>query len=203
MKALILFFTLLFFAIGGNAQQHSYDFLVNTHCKAAQTIDLEKLDKQQIFAQNTKIGNEVRKVYADTIENILQHIHKENDTLTQMEGLTIFSKNYLYNIIYHCKTYLKINRKLIKSCPKETKSMQYIAIKVNQYLSKHSKFTYRQVLDSAGYMGYIYGKEIPLQLQKDYDFDIVYPNILTEYLLHKSDLFLQAWLYYQSMKLFE
>ena len=203
MKAPILFFTLLFFAIGGNAQQHSYDFLVNTYCKAAQTIDLEKLDKQQIFAQNTKIGNEVRKVYADTIENILQHIHKENDTLTQMEGLTIFSKNYLYNIIYHCKTYLKINRKLIKSCPKETKSMQYIAIKVNQYLSKHSEFTYRQVLDSAGYMGYIYGKEIPKQLQKDYDFDIVYPNILTEYLLHKSDLFLQAWLYYQSMKLFE
>ena len=203
MKTLLLIIALLCFGFQINAQQHSYNFLVDQYCQEAKKIDLDHLNKNEILKANIELGKELRRKYADTIEYIIQHIQSENDTLTQLESISTYSQHYIHDIIYNCDTYLKINRKIIKACPIESKSMQYIIINVNDYLGQHPEFTYKQVLDSAGYMGFVYGKDIPKQLQKDYDFEFVYPNILIEHLLHKSDIYFKAWLYNQSMKLFE
>ncbi len=203
MKKLIILIFVFTHSVLLFGQQHSFDFLVNQYCKEAKKIDLDHMDRTQVFEANMNLGKELRTKYADTIEYILNYIQSNNDTLTQMEALTIYSKHYIHDIIYNCYTYLKINRIIINKQPTETKSMQYITLRVNDYLARHPEFTYRQVLDSAGYMGFVYGKDIPEQLQKDYDLEFVNPSVLIQYLLYKSDLYFKAWLYNQSMKLFE
>ncbi|MCK5775228.1 MAG: hypothetical protein KAH25_03580 [Bacteroidales bacterium] len=202
MKTILLIISFIIINIELGAQQHSYDYLASKYCNEAEKIDFNKLDKTQIIEANIKLSNRLRQENSDTIEYILQKIHSNNDTLSQMEALIIYSKQYIHDIIYNCDSYLKINRLSIESCPKETKSLQYITIRVNKYLAQHPEYSYKQVLDSAGIKGFEYGKDIPEQLIKDYDFEYVYPNILINYLLHHSDIFFRAWLYNQSMKLF-
>ncbi len=202
MRVQLLFIITVVLSVGMYAQQHSYDYIVNQYCMEVQRIDFDSLSRDEIFLTNIEIGKKIRNDNADTIEYIVSNIQAKNDSLTQLESIAIFSKHYLYDIIYNCNTYLKINRISMDNCPQETKSMQYIVIRVNDYLAHHPNFTYKEVLDSAGYMGFVYGKDIPDQLMDDYDFEFVYPDILIKYLLHKSDIFLRAWLYNQSLKLF-
>jgi hypothetical protein len=185
------------------AQQYSYDYLVKQYCQKAKDAKLDQLSKENIFAANIELSKEIRQENADTIEAIINNIQVENDTLTQMEAMIIYSKHYIHSLIYSCNYYLKINRSAIASCPDETKSLQYITLRINQYLRQHPDYTYKQVLDSAGTKGFEYSKEIEDQVKSDYEIGIIYPKTMINYLLHKSDLFFQAWLYNQSMKLFD
>lgn len=91
---------------------------------------------------------------------------------------------------------------LIPSCPKETKSLQYITLRLNKYLDQHPEFSYKQVLDSTNFHVFKYSQEISDQIVEDYDFEFIYPEIIIQYLLYNSNLFFQAWLYNISMKLF-
>jgi len=185
------------------AQQYSYDYLVKQYCQKAKDAKLDQLSKEEIFAANIELSKEMRQENADTIEVIIKNIQLKNDTLTQMEAMIIYSKQYIHSLIYNCNYYLKINRNAIAPCPEESKSLQYITLRINQYLGQHPEFTYKQVLDSAGTKGFDYSKEIEEQIKADYEDGIIYPRIMINYLLHKSDLFFQAWLYNQSMKLFD
>ncbi|RUA31148.1 MAG: hypothetical protein DSY76_01710 [Bacteroidetes bacterium] len=203
MKTIFLsiLFSLLFYIV--HAQQHSYDFLVNQYCQTIHKIDFEKYNKKELLQLNTDIGKELRTQHADTIEFIIRNIESTNDSITQMQALSIYSKHYLHDIIYHCNEYLKLNRALVQKCPPETKSLQYITLRINTYLSKHSEYTPQQILDSAGTKIFEYNNEIPEQVEKDYNFQFIHPKLVIDYLLHHSDAFMRAWLYRQSMKLFE
>lgn len=203
MKALLLNLLLSMLIFSTSAQQHSYDFLVNQYCQAIHKIDFEKYNQKELFQLNQKIGKELRKLYADTIEYIIQTIESQNDSITQMQALSIYSKHYLHDIIYHCDEYLKLNRALIQECPTETKSLQYITLRINSYLNEHTEFTPKQVIDSVGTKIFVYNNEIPEQVEKDYDFQYIQPKLVVDYLLHHSNAFTRAWLYIQSMRFFE
>ena len=203
MRSFIIICAILISGLNIQAQQHSYDYLVKQYCAEAQKMEITKKPKDQIFSANIALSNKLRHENSDTIEAIISNIKAANDTLTQMEAMVIYSKQYIHSIIYNCNYYLQINRMAIDSCPPETKSLQYITLRINQYLSAHPEFTYQQLIDSTGVKGFEYSMEIKNQVQSDYDMIVIMPNTMITYLLHKSDLFFKAWLYKQSMKLFE
>jgi len=203
MKNFIIICGILISSLHGLAQQHSYNYLVKQYCAEARKMEIAKKPKNQIFSANIALSNKLRNENSDTIEAIISNIRAANDTLTQMEAMVIYSKQYIHSIIYNCNYYLQINRMAIDSCPPETKSLQYITLRINQYLLAHPEFTYQQVIDSTGVKGFEYSMEIKNQVQSDYDMAVIMPNTMITYLFHKSDLFFQAWLYQQSIKLFE
>ena len=203
MKQLFTLIILFSVTIGGIAQQHSYDFLVKQYCKTVKQKKILDLPKDEVLAANMDIGKDIRKNYSDTIDFIMKNIHHNNDTLTEMEALSLYSKIYLHTLIYNCNTYLQINRKVIANCPKETKSLQYIAMRVNKYLQDNPNFTYREVLDSAGMQLFYFSREIPEQIKADYDDEFIQPMLIVQYLLYKNDTYFKAWLYYQTLKILE
>jgi len=203
MKSFIIICVVLISGFNIHAQQHSYDYLVKQYCAEARKMEIIKKPKDQIFSANIALSNKLRHENSDTIDAIISNIKAANDTLTQMEAMIIYSKRYIHSIIYNCNYYLQINRMVIDSCPPKTKSLQYITLRINQYLSTHPDFTYQQVIDSTAVKGFEYSREIEDQVQSDYGMPVIMPNTMITFLLHKSDLFFQAWLYRQSLKLFE
>ena len=200
---LISIIFLLSFSISTTAQQHSYDYLVNQYCKVVKEKKILDLPKNKIIEANIKIGKAIRQENSDTIEFIIKNIHRENDTLSEMEALIAYSKIYIHTLIYGCSTYLQINRKAITDCPKETKSLQYIALRVDKYLKDNSDFTYQEVLDSAGTQLFYFSREIPKQIESDYGDEFIQPMLIIQYLLHKNDTYFKAWLYMQTLKIIE
>jgi uncharacterized protein YlaN (UPF0358 family) len=196
----LLFLTL---SISANAQQHSYDYIVNQYCKAVQEKEILDLPKDKIIEENIKIGRAIRQENSDTIDFILKTIHQQNDTLSEMQTLIVYSKIYIHTLIYGCSTYLQINRKAITECPKETKSLQYIALRIDKYLTDNPNFTYQEVLDSTGTQMFYFSREIPKQIEQDYGDEFMHPMLIIQYLLHKNDTYFKAWLYMQTLKIIE
>jgi hypothetical protein len=198
----LIFLFLLFLNRPSFAQQGNYAFLINDFCRDAQKAQIAKSPRNMILQRNLEVATEVRAKYKDTIEQIIHDIMAESDTIDRAQAEVIFSKKFLYELIYNCDYYLEITRAAIDSCPPETPSLQYVIIKINAYLAKHPEFTTEQAMDSSITQALIYCHEIPEEIKQDYGEDaiIIDPMVIFMYLLHKNDDYLRLWLYAESIK---
>jgi hypothetical protein len=201
-RAAILIF---FFYLGFNLfaqQQDVYAPMINDYCREAQKKEIAKSPKNEIILRNLEVSAKIRKKYTDTIERIITEIMTENDSIDRSGAEIIFSKRFLYELIYNCDYYLEITRAAIDSCPPETPSLQYVAVKVNAYLARHPEFTAKEAVDSSMVQALTYCHEIPQEIKRDYGADaiLIEPMVLFIYLLHKNDDYLRLWLYDESTK---
>ena len=185
-------------------QQESYDFLAEQYCKELQKIDFSHKTASEINFAFFDAGALIRNQYRDTIAHIDSTIKANNDTLNSHEVDDIFSNQYLVTMIYNCRYYLEVSRLLIDSCPADNKSLQYIAIKINNYFKAHPNLSAQEVQSKSLEIIGEALTEIKDQVALDYTDGLNNPKLITDirlYLLHKSDVYFKAWLINQSQHL--
>jgi len=108
----IVLISMFIFIIGSGlfAQQHSYEYLSNQYCAELKKLNIKSLPKDKIFSEINKISKRIRQENADTIEYIISNILRQNDTLTHMEAVEVYTKRYLHHVIFHCPAHLTLGR---------------------------------------------------------------------------------------------
>ena len=187
------------------AQQSFYEKLGEAYCSELTKCELDSLSGMEIQNELFRIGANLQKSYKDSIDQIVSNLQSENDSLDKAAATRVFSLNLIFYMIDHCPAYLVFTRKSLPPCPADNKTLQYVAVKINQYSGSQNPYSYEKADSAMRDIMFQAITDIPDELEKDYEGGMSNPQLINDlqiYLMYKCDAYFRNYLKVQSRKLF-